>query len=179
MVPAAQGFGAGSDRQGPMPNVLRAILAEPDPHFESDRVVQLETNLDDMNPEQLPFLIERLMQDGALDASFQPLSMKKGRPGQLLRVLARPEDSDRLARRVLIESTALGVRFQSLSRLKRVRESVLVQTGFGPVAVVVVRTPDGRSVRPEYEDCARAAREASVPIEDVYRAAERAAEDEP
>jgi uncharacterized protein (TIGR00299 family) protein len=178
MVPAAQGFGAGRDRQGPMPNVLRAILAEPDAHFESDRVVQLETNLDDMNPEQLPFLIERLMQDGALDASFQPLSMKKGRPGQLLRVLARPEDGDRLARRVLIESTALGVRFQSLSRLKRVRESVLVQTGFGPVAVVVVRTPDGRSVRPEYEDCARAAREASVPIEDVYRAAERAAEDE-
>ena len=161
-----------------MPNVLRAILAEPDAPFESDRVVQLETHLDDMNPEQLPFLLERLMQDGALDASLSPLAMKKGRPGQLLRMLVRPEDRDRLARRVLTDSSALGVRFQELSRVKHVREIVEVATPFGPIAGVVVRTADGgRSFRPEYEDCARAAREASVPIEDVYRAAERAAED--
>lgn len=178
LVPARQGFGAGRDREGPMPNVLRAILAEPDAHFESDRVVQLETHLDDMNPEQLPFLIERLMQDGALDASLSPLAMKKGRPGQLLRVLVRPEDRDRLARRVLTDSSALGVRFQELARVKHVREIVQVATPFGPIAGVVVRTADGgRSFRPEYEDCARAARAASVPIEDVYRAAERAAED--
>ena len=178
MLTSGQGFGAGRDRQGPMPNILRAILGEADPDFETDRVVQLETNLDDMNPEQLPYLIERLMQDGALDASLAPLAMKKGRPGQLLRVLARPEDRERLARRILLESTALGVRFQELQRLKRRREQLRVTTPFGEVTVVAVRTADGgRSFRPEYEDCASAARRADVPIDDVYRAAERAAAD--
>lgn len=178
LIPAGQGFGAGRDRVGPMPNVLRAILAEPDPHFESDRVVALETNLDDMNPEQLPFLLERLMDDGALDAWLAPLAMKKGRPGQMLRVLVRPEDRERIARRVLTESSALGVRFQELRRMKRVREVVRVETPFGPIAGVRVETPGGgRSFRAEYEDCARAARRASVPIEDVYRAAERAVEE--
>jgi uncharacterized protein (TIGR00299 family) protein len=176
MVPEAQGFGAGNDRAGqPMPNVLRAILAQADPHFESDRVVALETNIDDMNPEQLPYLLERLLADGALDAWLVPIAMKKGRPGQMLRLLAKPEDRDRLARRVLTESSALGVRFEELRRLKRVREAIRVETPFGPIAGVLVETPDGgRSFRAEFEDCARAARDAGVPIEDVYRAAERA-----
>jgi len=178
LTPVGQGFGAGRDRVGPMPNVLRAILGEPSHAFESDVVVQLETNLDDMNPEQLPFLVERLMEDGALDVSLSPLAMKKGRPGQLLRVIARPEDRERLARRVLLESTALGVRFQEMPRLKRVREHSQVDTRYGRIGVVVVRSPDGRRVlRPEFEDCARAARDAEVPIDDVYRAACAAAEE--
>jgi len=179
LTPAGQGFGAGRDRQGPVPNVLRAILGEPSQLFESDVVVQLETNLDDMNPEQLPFLVERLMEDGALDVSLSPLAMKKGRPGQLLRVIGRPEDRERLAQRVLLDSTALGVRFQELPRLKRAREHAQVDTRFGRIGVVVLRSPDGRrSPRPEFEDCARAAREASVPIDEVYRAAAEAASEE-
>jgi uncharacterized protein (TIGR00299 family) protein len=183
MTPIGQGFGAGNEREGPLPNILRAILgasetetSTPEAGLLADRVVQLETNLDDMNPEHLPYLIDRLMEDGALDAALTPLAMKKGRPGQLLRVLARPLDRDRLARRILLESSALGVRFQEMPRLMLRRDTVVVDTAYGPIAVKVARSPDGHStLHAEYEDCARAAQDARVPIDEVYRAAENAA----
>src|SRR5262249_4157756 len=120
--PLATGYGAGDDRHGPLPNTLRAVLGEAERWLDRDRVAVIETNLDDMPPEQLPFLLERLMEDGALDASLSPLAMKKGRPGQLLRVLARPTDRERLARRILLESSALGVRFREEARLVVARE---------------------------------------------------------
>jgi uncharacterized protein (TIGR00299 family) protein len=177
LAPSAQGFGAGDDRRGALPNVLRGILGTTTPLLEGDVVTVLETNLDDMNPEHLPYLIEELMTDGALDASLSPLSMKRGRPGQLLRVIARPVDRDRLAQRILVESSAIGVRYQDMPRLKLVRQVRSVTTGFGVIPVKVVRTPDGRSVvSPEYEACARAAREHGVPLQRVYHEAALAAE---
>lgn len=186
LVPAAQGFGAGGDRRGPLPNVVRAILAEDSARpsdrldgFETDRITVIETHLDDMNPEQLPYLVEQLLSDGALDCALLPIAMKKGRPGQLLRVLARPEDRERLAQRVLLESTALGVRFSEMSRLKLARESRVVRTRYGRVAVKVTRGSNGRPLAaPEYDACARAARRHEVPLAEVYRAAERAADEQ-
>ncbi len=179
LAPSAQGFGAGEDRKGSLPNVLRSVLGTTTPLFEGDVVTLLETHLDDMNPEQLPYLIEQLMADGALDVSLSPLLMKKGRPGQLLRVIARPLDRVRLARRVLLESSALGVRYQEIPRLKLAREAHSVGTSFGKIPVKLVRTPDGRAVAsPEYEGCARAARKHGVPLERVYREARRAAEEQ-
>ena len=179
LVPTRQGFGAGEDRHGPLPNVLRGVLGTTSPGLEGDVVTVLETNLDDTNPEQLPYLIEELMADGALDVSLSPLSMKKGRPGQLLRVIARPADRDRLAQRVLLESSATGVRLQDMPRLKLARQSAQVSTPFGGIEVKVMQLPDGgRLATPEYEACARAAREHGVPIQRVYREAQRAAEDE-
>jgi pyridinium-3,5-bisthiocarboxylic acid mononucleotide nickel chelatase len=178
MRPEAQGFGAGNDRPGPVPNVLRAVLGSPAPELARDRVVVLETHLDDMNPEALPFLIERLLEEGALDASLSPLAMKKGRPGQLLRVIARPVDGDRLARQVLLHSTALGVRQSEMPRLLLEREVRPLATSYGRIRVKFARTPDGRiSSAPEYEDCAQAARRHGVALREVYRAAERAAEE--
>jgi hypothetical protein len=176
LVPVAQGFGAGDDRDVPLPNVLRAVLGEREAGMRTDTVSLIETHLDDMQPEALPFLLERLMEEGALDASLQPLAMKKGRPGQLLRVLARPADRDRLARRILLDSSAIGVRFQEMARLKLDRRQRRVQTAYGRIAVKLVRTPDGAlAASPEYEDCARAARRHGVPLRRVYRAAESAA----
>ncbi len=105
--------------------------------------------------------------------------MKKGRPGQLLRVVARPADRDRLARRVLLESSTIGVRFQDMSRLKLTRRSARVDTPFGRIPVKLMRLPDGGNLTtPEYEACARAARQHGVPLQRVYREAQRAAEDE-
>lgn len=180
MRPLAQGFGAGDDRPGPLPNVLRAVLGQAEPTLARDRVALLETNLDDMSPEHLPFLMERLLADGALDVSLSPLLMKKGRPGQLLRVLARPGDADALARRVLSDSSALGVRVQLVPRLVRARAERRVATRYGPIRVKLARTPDGgTSAKPEYESCARAARRHGVPIATVTRAALRAAEEAP
>ncbi len=178
-VPLAQGFGAGEVRAGPLPNLLRAMLVEAGPHLERDVVSVIETHLDDMNPEQLPYLMERLLSDGALDVSLSPLSMKKGRPGQLLRVLARPADRERLAQRILLESSSIGVRYQEMPRLKLAREVRAVETDFGRIKVKVARAPDGSaSFAAEFESCARAARRHSVPIEEVYRAAERRAREE-
>ncbi len=179
LAPARQGFGAGEDREGPLPNVLRSVLGTSSSLLESDVVTVLETNLDDTNPEHLPYLIEELMTDGALDVSLSPLSMKKGRPGQLLRVVARPADRDRLARRVLLESSTIGVRFQDMPRLKLTRRSARVDTPFGRIPVKLMRLPDGGNLTtPEYEACARAARQHGVPLQRVYREAQRAAEDE-
>jgi hypothetical protein len=177
--PLATGYGAGDDRSGPLPNTLRAVLGEVDGGLGRDRVSVLETHLDDMPPEQLPFLLERLMEDGALDAALSPLAMKKGRPGQLLRVLARPLDRERLARRILLESSALGVRFRDEARLVLRREARSVRTRYGRIRVKLAWGPDGRiSAAPEYEACARAARRTGAPLKDVYKAAERVALEE-
>jgi pyridinium-3,5-bisthiocarboxylic acid mononucleotide nickel chelatase len=175
-IPAAQGFGAGNDRHGPMPNVLRAVLGKLESGITSDIVAVIETNLDDMSPEALAFLAERLMEEGALDVSLSPLSMKKGRPGQLLRVLARPSERDAIARKILLESSAIGVRSTLMPRLVLAREQRQVRTRFGRIGMKVVQDPRGKSrATPEYEDCARAARRHKVPLLDVYRSAERAA----
>lgn len=168
--PLAQGFGG---------DELRAVLGLADAAVARDRVAVLETHLDDMTPEHLAFLLERLHEDGALDAALAPLVMKKGRPGQLLRVLAKPADAERLARAVLAGSSALGVRLHEVPRLVLRRRTSSVRTPFGPIRVKVSHAPDGaRRVKAEYEACARAARAHGVSIASVARAAERRAEDE-
>jgi hypothetical protein len=178
LQPQAVGYGAGDDRRGPLPNTLRAVLGTAAGAVAPDSVSVIETNLDDMNPEQLPYLLERLMEDGALDASLSPVQMKKGRPGQLLRVIARPADRDRLARRVLAESTSLGVRCVEMSRWVLRREVRSVPTRYGPIRVKLGWSPDGRvAAAPEFESCARAARRRGVPLREVYRAAESAAQE--
>jgi pyridinium-3,5-bisthiocarboxylic acid mononucleotide nickel chelatase len=169
MRPRAQGLADG----------VRAVLGEAAPELARDEVAVLDTHLDDMTPEHLAFLVERLHDAGALDASLAPLVMKKGRPGQSLRVLARPADADRLARLVLADSTALGVRLQRVPRLVLRRGAASVSTEFGPIRVKLSRAPDGApAVKPEYEACARAARRHGVAIGTVTRAAQRRAEDE-
>ena len=172
-----QGFGAGADRDGALPNVLRVIVGAPERSLGTDAVCVLETNLDDTPPEHLPFILEQLMADGALDASLTALTMKKGRPGQLLRVIARPEDRERLARRILLESSSLGVRMSVWPRLVLKRSRVAVETEYGRVYVKCAEAPDGQiSYAPEYEDCARLARKSDVPIKRVYEVALAAAQ---
>jgi len=178
MVIEKIGHGAGGDREGPMPNVLRAILGRSGGES-TDRVVSLETNLDDLVPEHFDYLLERLLEAGALDVSIQHIQMKKNRPGFLVRVLARPSDRLALARVLFAESTAIGVRTSELDRLVLDRESRRVETAYGRVRVKVVWDSEGRAqVSAEYDDCKRAARSSGAPLRDVVRAAEEAARDE-
>ncbi|HTO55735.1 MAG TPA: nickel insertion protein [Myxococcota bacterium] len=143
-----------------------------------EAVVLLESNLDDMTPEHLAFLLERLHDEGALDASLAPIVMKKGRPGQALRVIAPKALAEKLARLVLCESSALGVRVQEVERFVLPRRVCTLDTEFGPIRVKVAERPDGKvSSKPEYESCARAARKHGVAIAVVTRAAQRRAED--
>jgi hypothetical protein len=175
-VPERIGYGAGDDREQPLPNVLRAVLGAQGSVLETDTVFVLETNLDDMSPEHLPFLVERLLAEGSLDVTLTPVLMKKGRPGYVLRVLAAPSDRDRLARRVLLDSTAIGVRAYEAARLKLPRSTRTVATRFGRVRVKMVRGLDGRvAASPEYDSCRRLALRRDVPLVAVYREAERVA----
>jgi len=168
------GLGAGDDREGPLPNVLRAVLGRA-PGAGADRVVLLETNLDDLVPEHFDYLMERLFAAGALDVSLQPLQMKKNRPGFLVRVLARPSDRVELAGTLFAESTAIGVRVTESDRIVLEREQRRVDTPWGRLRVKRVRDPEGRvSVSAEYDDCARAARRHGVALREVVRVAEQA-----
>jgi len=175
MTIEAIGHGAGREREGGLPNVLRAVLGRAS-GVGADRVACLETNLDDLVPEHFAFLMERLFEAGALDVSLQPLQMKKNRPGILVRVLVRPSEKTAVAHRLLAESSAIGVRVSEMDRFVLPREQRRVTTRYGRIGVKAVWDPEGReTVSAEVDDCARAARRHGVPLREVVRAAEEAA----
>jgi pyridinium-3,5-bisthiocarboxylic acid mononucleotide nickel chelatase len=175
MTVEAVGHGAGEDRPGLMPNVLRAILGRSQ-GLSRDRICCLETNLDDLVPEHFEHLMERLFEAGALDVSLQHLQMKKNRPGFLVRVLARPSERERLARVLFAESTAIGVRCQDWDRLLLEREQKKVETPYGRIRVKLIHGPEGGiDVSAEYEDCKRAALRKGVSLREVVRQAEACA----
>jgi pyridinium-3,5-bisthiocarboxylic acid mononucleotide nickel chelatase len=181
------GYGAGR-KELAMPNVLRSILAEALPdrsaarsgHGHRDRVVQLETNVDDVTGEVLGHLIERLMHAGALDVSVLPALMKKGRAGSVIRAIARHEDEEHLAKIIILETGSLGVRvFPSLHRFLAQREVRAIDvelSGRIYQARVKISRLDGEiiAVKPEYEDCKRIAKEADLPLRSVGKKVEEA-----
>jgi pyridinium-3,5-bisthiocarboxylic acid mononucleotide nickel chelatase len=170
----AIGNGAGDRDYPDAPNILRLFHGDRPTSLAVDEIRVLETHIDDMNPEILGFLMDRLLAAGALDVTFSPLQMKKNRPGVRLTVLATPAGHEALARMVLTESSAIGIRAHSATRLKLAREEALRQTSLGPVQVKVLR--DGAAlVRtvPEFEECRRIAEEKNMPLLDVYRIIEK------
>ena len=110
----------------------------------------IEANIDDSSPQVLGYALERLMDAGALDASLSPLQMKKNRPGSLLRVIAKPEDQERLAQMIFAETSTLGLRIHAAERRVEERRIVEVDTQFGKVRVKV---SGHGAFAPEYEDC--------------------------
>lgn len=172
------GYGAGKDREGPLPNVLRAVLGSGQA-FRGDRIVCMETNLDDLVPEHFDYLMERLFDAGALDVALQHLQMKKNRPGFLVRVLARPVDRDVLARILFAESTAIGLRMAEWDRIVLERETVRLKTPMGTLRVKRIRDPEGGiECSPEYEDCKRIAKKTGLPLREVIRRAMEQAREE-
>lgn len=170
------GYGYGR-HQLPWPNCARLWLGEPEqvPAIREELAV-LETNLDDMTPEQLGYVMERLFAAGALDVYFQPLYMKKNRPGVLLGVIARPVQVTTLTALVLAETSTLGVRVSRLERYAAERVERSVETPFGTVRVKVKRLADREVLAPEYEDAARLARASGVSLTEIYRAVYHATE---
>ena len=165
------GYGGGTttlkDRQ---PNLLRLIIGQETTAAEAQRVDVIETQLDDWNSEGFPYLCERLLEAGALDVSLTPLLMKKGRPGQLLRVLSSPAHAHALKELILSETTAIGLRFHQQQRLTLERRPVTVTTPWGTLQAKEVRTPQGWIIYPEYEVCREVARAQRLPLQEVYRA---------
>jgi pyridinium-3,5-bisthiocarboxylic acid mononucleotide nickel chelatase len=170
---ARVGYGFGT-REMAWPNAVRILVGDHAHESERDLVVEIQTNLDDSTPEQLGFAMERLLDAGALDVAFSPLQMKKNRPGVLVRVLARPRDGQRLAEMLLEHTSALGARLSTLERIIARRSERLVSTPWGEVRVKVKHFGSRDVLAPEYEDCARVARAAGVPLAEVYAAARAA-----
>jgi uncharacterized protein (TIGR00299 family) protein len=165
------GYGAGDRDFTEHPNVLRAMVGESAQAPEAMLVSVIEANIDDSSPQVLGYAMERLMDAGALDASLSPLQMKKNRPGTLLRVIARPEDQERLAQIVLAETSTLGLRIHSAERRVIERHIVQVETPFGAIRVKVAA---GGGFAPEYEDCREIAARTGTPLPQVLAAANEA-----
>ncbi len=172
ITPTATGYGAGTRDLEERPNLLRLDLGHPVDAAGTDRVAELEATLDDMTPEAFGYLTELLLAEGARDVYLTPVFMKKGRPGTQITILCDESEASRLGKHLLAESTTLGYRRTLADRVVLPRREETVETPFGPVRVKRTQV-DGRERRsPEYEDCARIARERSVPLLEVYRAAQ-------
>jgi pyridinium-3,5-bisthiocarboxylic acid mononucleotide nickel chelatase len=167
------GYGAGTREYVKFPNVLRVLIGEDETTTTvNERLWMVETNVDDLSPQIFGHVMERALETGALDCYFTPIQMKKSRPGVLLSILCRDADRDALSQMIFAETTTLGVRSYEVERRALERETVRVETQYGPIDVKVARM-NGRVVNrmPEYEQCREAARAANIPLMVVEEAA--------
>jgi pyridinium-3,5-bisthiocarboxylic acid mononucleotide nickel chelatase len=180
------GTGAGTRDPAERPNVLRVLLGEPMPAQprstdpRSPDVIELEANLDDLNPELVPDAVERCFAAGALDVWTVPAQMKKGRPGVILTALVRPDLEHDVAAAILEHTSSLGVRSTPMRRreLERVTQEVQVR---GYAVRVKLGLLQGRvvNVAPEHDDCASVASLTGLPVKRVWAEALAAASTEP
>ena len=169
------GYGAGTRDPQDTPNVLRVLIGESDESAPVHRVVVIEAEIDDMNPQIFGTLMSRLLADGALDVYYTSIQMKKNRPGTLLSIIAPPAARERLTTLVFRETTTIGVRHREMDRECLERESLVVETPFGPVRVKIARRlGELMNASPEFEDCARVAAAHGRPVKDVQAAAVKA-----
>ena len=170
----AVGYGAGSRDLDQHPNLLRLRLGETaleDTAYDSDEVIELEANIDDMNPEVYGYVIDLLLNKGARDVFLTPVYMKKGRPGTLLTAVTDERHMDAVSEAILAETTTVGLRYQPKSRRLLRRRLTTASTPYGDVQVKAVTAGSRDRFAPEYEDCARLARQRGIPILQVYEAA--------
>ena len=178
----ACGYGAG-DADTEMPNMLRVTLAEemkPAELLKREPIEVLETNVDDVTGEVLGYLTENLMAMGALDVAVIPIYMKKGRPAHLIKVIAKPEDSEKLARQIIRETGSLGVRVApSRHRVSVDREIVSIDVEISGkinrVPLKIARFPEGEIVQisAEYEICKQISIETGIPLKEIIKKAEQ------
>ncbi len=170
------GYGAGERELESRPNLLRIITGEPvaqnsdaDANLQMDRVWIIEAGIDDMNPELFGFVMERLFEDGALDVYWIPVYMKKNRPGTMVQVLCHTQKRDAIVRRMLSETTSLGVRYYEARRRLLVRDQLTIKSSFGSITVKRIKDPWGNErLVPEYEICKKIALENDLPLRVVY-----------
>ncbi len=172
------GYGAGTREYKDFPNVLRVMVGESE-SVETraageldEKLLMIETNIDDASPQVVGNLMELALSRGALDCYFTPVQMKKNRPGVLVSILCRPDDKEALLELLFEETTTIGARSYEVERRALERETVTVETEFGPVDLKVALVGGCvKGATPEFEQCRAAARKAGVP----WRAVEAAA----
>ena len=176
MIIEKTGYGAGKHTFEGIPNLLRIVMGtrsvfsgKSRKGHQEDRIVMVETCIDDMNPEVFGFLMERLFEKGALDVFWIPIFMKKNRPATMVKVLCSEDLCERVTDCILSETTSTGVRFYPAKRRMLRRERIVVNTAFGEIAAKQMIELDG-SIRivPEYEICKKIALEKNLPLRVVY-----------
>jgi uncharacterized protein (TIGR00299 family) protein len=177
MTVSAIGYGAGTADLEGQPNVLRIMVGESAEKAVAgydEEISVIEANLDDMNPQIYGYFLERALGAGALDVYTTPVQMKKNRPGTLLTVLCKPQDSNALTSLIFAETTTFGVRTATAQRRILPREHVSVSTTYGQVRIKLSRV-NGRilHVSPEFDDCRKLAVEKNVPLQQVINEALR------
>jgi uncharacterized protein (TIGR00299 family) protein len=162
------GFGSGTFDIEESPNLLRIMLAEKEHEQLSEKLIQIETNIDDMNPQIYPYVMEKLFELGALDVYYTNVIMKKGRPGILLSVLAEDSLKEKIFDVLYSETTTLGIRTSYIDRCKLDREIITVRSSLGNVKAKSVIHNGIKKVMPEYEECKRIALKLNRPLNEVY-----------
>jgi len=167
------GYGAGTADPAQWANVLRVFIGDaPASGVAVETIVELHTNLDDLNPQVYETVFERLFAAGAVDATLAPVTMKKGRPGTVLSVLAPREQVEAVLAVLFSDTTALGVRTQDVQRRVLPRRFASVQVQGGDVRIKVADHQPGRSkAAPEYDDCKRIAEQSGRPVKDILEEA--------
>jgi len=161
------GYGAGT-KDLEQPNVLRVFLGEVN-EMENEAINIIETNIDNMNPEIYPYVMDRLMENGALDAYLTNITMKKGRPAIKLTVLSEIKDTEKLSNVIFNETTTLGVRILRAERKILQREIKKIKTKYGNARVKISKLGNEiKNIMPEYEDCVKIARNKKIPLKRVY-----------
>jgi len=177
MTLSATGYGAGSRQYQGFPNALRLMIGDDSAYagHESETLVMIETNVDDMSPQILGHVMDRAFTLGALDCYFTPVQMKKNRLGVLLSILCDGDHKASLTDLLFAETTTLGVRSYEVERRALSRRMISVNTQYGPIDVKVAQL-NGHIVKamPEFAHCRSAAEKANVPLREVEDAARRA-----
>ncbi len=170
------GYGAGSYELS-RPNFLRLLMGtiiRPADH-DADDMIQLEANIDDLNPEIYGYLMDKLFACGALDVFFTPVQMKKNRPAVQLTVLAPPHMLNSIRDLIFTETSTLGLRLNRMKKLMKQRDIGRVETRWGVIHIKYCPVSSGETIlhfAPEYEDCCKIARISGLPLKEVYRMAE-------
>jgi hypothetical protein len=171
------GYGAGARELEDRPNVLRLMLGRERSAFATDEMIEISANIDDLSPQIYDHLMNRLFEAGARDVTLTPTLMKKSRPAVTLGVIVEAARRDTIAEIIFAETSTIGLRFNTVARLKLHREIGEVETRWGKVRVKTSGA-QGRepvTISPEYDDCRRIAAEHKVALRVVMEEARDAA----
>jgi len=169
------GYGAGTREYEDRPNVLRIMIGRERGALDTDELIEISANIDDLNPQIYEHVMERLFGAGARDVTLTPTIMKKGRPAITISVLAEPAQREVLAKVLFSETSTIGVRFHPVARLKLRREIREVETRWGRIKVKFSEGDGAITATPEYDDCRKIATTHNVPLKTVMEETRAAA----
>jgi len=176
LTPQKVGYGAGTADPHGWPNVLRLFVGTPtsDVAIQTERIIQLETNIDDMNPQLYDVIMERLFQAGALDVTLTPTIMKRSRPGTIVTVIAFSQNFQALQAVLFTETSTLGIRVQEIDRTILPRSFHTIRILGGSVRMKIADLGQGHSkTTPEYRDCVTLAERTKQPVQAIIDLARR------